>query len=45
MLKMAKHQIKFYVDKDEKKRLDTIAKRCAMQTANYVKTTALGIRI
>lgn len=40
-----KYQIKFYVNEEEKKRLDTIAKRCAMPTANYVKSTALGVRI
>lgn len=45
MGQMPKHQIKFYVDDDEKKRLDTIAKRCYMPTANYVKSTALGVRI
>ena len=42
---MARYQVKFYVNEEEKKRLDTIAKRCAMPTANYVKSTALGVRI
>ena len=42
---MARYQVKFYVNEEEKKRLDTIAKRCAMPTANYVKSTVLGVRI
>ena len=42
---MIKHQVKFYVTDDEKKRLETLAKLRFMTIPNYAKMTALGVQI
>lgn len=40
-----KHQVKFYVNDDEKKRLETLANLRFMTVPNYAKMTALGVQI
>lgn len=42
---MAKHQVKFYVSDEEKKRLEALANLRFMTIPNYVKVTALGVQI
>ena len=42
---MAKHQVKFYVTDEEKKRLEVLANLRFMTVLNYVKVTALGVQI
>lgn len=42
---MAKEQVKFYVNEDEKKRLDTLANLRFMSVPAYAKLTALGVKI
>jgi len=42
---MSKHQVKFYVNDDEKKRLDHLAKRSFMSIPMFSKVTALGVEI
>lgn len=42
---MAKHQVKFYVDDNEKRRLEELAKLRFMTVPNYAKVTALGVQI
>lgn len=42
---MTKNQVKFYVDDDEKRRLEVLAKLRHMSVPTYVKLTALGVKI
>ncbi|MED2454981.1 hypothetical protein P4145_36880, partial [Bacillus thuringiensis] len=45
MLKMAKEQIKLYVSEEEKERLELLAKMNSTTVSNYVRMTALGVRV
>ena len=42
---MMKHQVKFYVDDDEKRRLEVLAQLRHMSVPTYVKLTALGVKV
>lgn len=42
---MTKHQVKFYVDDDEKRRLEVLAQLRHMSVPTYVKLTALGVKV
>lgn len=42
---MTKHQVKFYVDYDEKRRLEVLAQLRHMSVPTYVKLTALGVKV
>ena len=42
---MAKNQVKFYVDDDEKRRLEVLAKLRHLSVPTYVKLTALGVKV
>ena len=42
---MTKNQVKFYVDDDEKKRLEVLAKLRHVSVPTYVKLTALGVKV
>ncbi|WP_377863444.1 hypothetical protein [Bacillus sp. R86525] len=42
---MAKEQIKLYVSEEEKERLEILAKINSTSVSNYVRMTALGVRI
>ena len=42
---MAKNQVKFYVDDDEKRRLEVLASLRHMSVPTYVKLTALGVKV
>ncbi|MGE1026512.1 plasmid mobilization protein [Bacillus sp. GMs2/2] len=45
ILKMVKEQIKLYVSEEEKGRLEVLAKMNSTSVSNYVRMTALGVRI
>jgi len=42
---MGKEQIKLYVSEEEKGRLEILAKMNSTSVSNYVRMTALGVRI
>ncbi|MGR5980833.1 plasmid mobilization protein [Bacillus cereus] len=42
---MVKEQIKLYVSEEEKGRLEVLAKMNSTSVSNYVRMTALGVRI
>ncbi|MBD2816941.1 hypothetical protein ID850_19995, partial [Xenorhabdus sp. Flor] len=42
---MAKEQIKLYVSEEEKERLELLAKMNSTTVSNYVRMTALGVRV
>lgn len=42
---MAKNQIKLYVSYEEKQRLELLAKLNSTNVSNYVRMTALGVRV
>lgn len=45
MLEMSKEQIKLYVSEEEKERLELLAKLNSTTVSNYVRMTALGVRV
>lgn len=42
---MTKEQIKLYVSEEEKERLELLAKMNSTSVSNYVRMTALGVRV
>ncbi|MCQ6337980.1 plasmid mobilization protein [Bacillus cereus] len=42
---MAKEQIKLYVSEEEKERLELLSKMNSTSVSNYVRMTALGVRV
>lgn len=42
---MAKEQIKLYVSEEEKERLEVLAKINSTSVSNYIRMTALGVRV